>query len=144
MPPVFDLTASTASAIEEDEVISSVRRVMLGSCSRSDILDRLRAVAKTWTPRRANSFARPWPMPPVLQPVMRTVLGAITTWKWDPNGARRAGNEDSNDTRRHSGLKLEAPVPTMSKYQEPSYVAKRPLEMNRAHNHRLHIPGMKT
>jgi hypothetical protein len=56
----------------EEDVISSVRSMMLGRSTRCDILDREQAVAKTWRPRFWKDFAREEPMPPLLQPVMRT------------------------------------------------------------------------
>ncbi len=58
-------------------VTSRAIRVTLGSFSRFDILDRLRAVANTWRPRSWKASASAAPMPPALQPVMRTDLGAM-------------------------------------------------------------------
>ncbi len=61
----------------EGEVTSREMRVTLGNFSRSAIFDLVRAVAKTWRPCCWNAMARAEPMPPALQPVMRTDLGVI-------------------------------------------------------------------
>ena len=47
----FVSIVSTKAAIEEDEVASIVSKVMLGSSSRVDILDDVRAEANTRKPR---------------------------------------------------------------------------------------------
>lgn len=51
--------------------------VMLGRLDRLGILDGVRAVAKTCKPRSWKASARAPPMPPSLQPVMRTDLRAM-------------------------------------------------------------------
>ena len=50
---------------------------MLGSVNRCAIFDGLRAVAKTRRLHFWKATARADPMPPSLQPVMRTVLSAM-------------------------------------------------------------------
>jgi hypothetical protein len=63
--------------MEEGDVTSSVRRVIFEIFSRCDILDRERAVAKTWRLRLEKEEARVEPMPPAEQPVMRTYLVGV-------------------------------------------------------------------
>lgn len=77
MPPVWALTASTAAVTLDWMVTSRARRVTLCRFARMGILDRVRAVAKTCKPRSWKASARAPPMPPSLQPVMRTDLGAM-------------------------------------------------------------------
>lgn len=76
-PPVSISTVLTAAAIEAAEVTSMASNVTSGSVSNGDILDSVRAEAKTWKPWRWKECARANPMPPLLQPVMRTDLRAI-------------------------------------------------------------------
>lgn len=71
-PPVLVSTSLAAAAIEEALVTSRATMWTLGSEPRSPILDGVRAVAKTVSPRFWYATARAWPMPPVLHPVMRT------------------------------------------------------------------------
>lgn len=77
MPPVWALTASTAAAMLDWTVTSRARMVTLGRLPRLGILDGVRAVAKTCKPRSWKASARAPPMPPSLQPVMRTDLRAM-------------------------------------------------------------------
>jgi hypothetical protein len=63
--------------MEEGDVTSRVKRVIFGMFSRCDILDRERAVAKTWRLRLEKEKARAEPMPPAEQPVMRTYLVGV-------------------------------------------------------------------
>lgn len=65
-------TNSTACRMLDLEVTSRVRQYVLGKEARSLILEMSRAVAKTVKPFRWKVRARAWPMPPALQPVMRT------------------------------------------------------------------------
>lgn len=58
-------------------VMSRGMNVTFGRFSRFVVLDRVRAVAKTCKPRDWNSSASAYPIPPALQPVIRTDLGAI-------------------------------------------------------------------
>lgn len=58
-------------------VTSSVRSNALGRVDRCDILEFSRAVAKTWRLYFWNDSTRAEPMPPAMQPVMRTVLRAM-------------------------------------------------------------------
>ena len=72
-------TLSTAASTLAAEVGLSARIVMLGSSSRCDSLDRSRPVAMTDRPRFWNATASAEPMPPALQPVIKTYLGAIVS-----------------------------------------------------------------
>ncbi|SPQ26433.1 2577d48c-f79d-462c-bb09-39e862aa7450 [Thermothielavioides terrestris] len=75
VPPVALRTAATAASMLAREVTSSGSRVTSGRCANSGgILAGSRAVAKTWKPRFWKATARAAPMPPALQPVMRTVF----------------------------------------------------------------------
>lgn len=82
MPPVWALTASAAAVMLDSIVTSRARRVTLGRFARFRILDRVRAVAKTCNPRSWKASARAPPMPPSLQPVIRTDFGGMGVVGW--------------------------------------------------------------
>lgn len=69
---VSRLMVSRAAEIWEALVTSRGKRVVFGRLVRADILVVLRAVAKTWKSRDWKFKARALPIPPSLQPVMRT------------------------------------------------------------------------
>lgn len=74
------------------ELTSRARRVTFGRLPRCDILERVRAVAKTWRFRFWKATAREDPMPPRLQPVMRTDFMAD-----DGDGRTITGRKESDD-----------------------------------------------
>ena len=61
---------STAAAMDAADSTSSVRTVTFGAAAREgEILEGVRAVAKTWYPFSWKAWASPSPMPPAEQPV---------------------------------------------------------------------------
>lgn len=61
-----------------EEVTSSARSWTLGRLVKLVIFEMLRVVAKTFQPCFWKEKAKPAPIPPSLQPVMRTDFGDIS------------------------------------------------------------------
>jgi hypothetical protein len=80
---------------------SSNTSTLDSAASLGSILEVLRTVAKTRCPRLAKEKARAEPMPPVLQPVIRTVgwgwegIVLVNTW--------RVGSEERKGEERLTG-----------------------------------------
>jgi hypothetical protein len=72
LPLVFVLMSSTAAEMLEGTVTSRVKRVTFGRAARCDNFCRERAEAKMCMLRLWKASTRADPMPPALQPVIRT------------------------------------------------------------------------
>lgn len=68
---------STAAAIDA-ELTTSRGRISIPMAARCCTLARLRAVAKTRRPLEWKTFANASPIPPSLQPVIRTLFAIIS------------------------------------------------------------------
>jgi len=111
VPLVLALTISIAACTLGKEVGSIAIVVTLERYSRCDIFSRLRALAKTCRPRFWKASTSAEPIPPVLQPVIRTDLRAMRVTRMTTNleevqdvedwsrASRRGRREGENETK---------------------------------------------